>query len=195
MTDDRQPGVRIDGELWDEFREEVRHRRGSVRGHLKHELEAALREYIEGGQPTGEQINARLQRIEDAVGAAPTDGGADLRSDPGETHTDSGERESPGEKPARKAGRSEKLCYLTDRIREDVAGGTDHEIAEIPEAKIAAVVDEEYGFADDTAAEYVADLRERLGLVEHPVADPLLCTPERREELVNENASDRLEEL
>ena len=72
MTDDRQPGVRIDGELWDEFREEVRHRRGSVRGHLKHELEAALREYIEGGQPTGDQINARLQRIEDAVGADAT---------------------------------------------------------------------------------------------------------------------------
>jgi len=32
-------------------------------------------------------------------------------------------------------------------------------------------------------------------LVEHPVADPLLCTPERREELVEQSASDRLEEL
>jgi hypothetical protein len=195
VTDETQPGVRIDAELWAEFREEVRQRRGIVRGHLKPELEAALREYIEGGQPTGDQINARLQRIEDAVGAAPTDGGAHLRSDPGETHTDSDERASPAEKPARKAGRSEKLCYLTDRIREDVVGGADNEIAEIPEAKLAAVVDEEYGFADDTAAEYVADLIERLGLVEHPVADPLLCTPERREELVEQSASDRLEEL
>lgn len=195
MTDERQPGVRIDGELWDEFREEVRQRRGSVRGHLKTELETALREYIAGGQPTGEQINARLQRIEDAVGAAPTDGGADLRSPSGQTDTESPKRESPAEKPATKAARGEKLCYLTDRIREDVGGAVDHEIAEVPEAKLTAVVNDEYGFADQTTAEYVAELTDRLGLVDHPTADPLLCTPERREELVNESASDRLEEL
>jgi len=195
VTDTQQPGVEVDRELWEQFREEVKHRRGGVRGHLKTELEAALRDYIEGGDPTPDQINARLQRIEDAVGVAGTDGGADLRSGEPHTQTETAERESPEKKPAAKAARSQKLSYLTDRVRETVGGAVDHEIAEIPEAKLAEVVREEYGFTDDTTAEYVADLRERLGLVEHPTADPLLCTPERREELVNENASDRLDEL
>lgn len=195
MTDTQQPGVEVDRELWEEFREEVNARRGGVRGHLKTELEGALRDYIDGGDPTPDQINARLQRIEDAVGVAGTDGGADLRSAPGERDTETAERESPGEKPARKAARSEKLSYLSDRIREDVGGAVDHDIAEVPETKIADVVDEEYGFADETAAEYVADLIDRLGLVEHPTADPLLCTPARREELLEQSASDRLDDL
>jgi len=195
VTDETQPGVEVDAELWAEFRAEVEARRGGVRGHLKTELETALREYIAGGQATGDQINARLQRIERAVGVAGTDGGADLRSGEPHTQTETSERGSPDEKPAAKAARSQKLGYLTDRIRETVGGAADHEIAEVPEAKLTAVVDEEYGFTDDTTAEYVADLIDRLGLVEHPTADPLLCTPARREELVNESASDRLEEL
>jgi hypothetical protein len=196
VTDETQPGVEVDAELWAEFRAEVEARRGGVRGHLRNELETALREYIAGGQATGDQINARLQRIEDAVGVAGTDGGADLRDAEMRARAEDDTEETGTKKPAKTAPRGDKLSDLIGRLRERETGAPDKEIqATLPEANIAEVVTEEYGFTEDTTAEYVEQIRERLGLVEHPDIDDLLCTPERREELVNESASDRLEEL
>ena len=196
MPDETQPGVRVDAELWEEFREEVARRRGGTRGHLKSELETALRGYIDGGDTTPEQIDTRLQRIEAAVGVAEADGGADVRSDSGHTHTEPASRGSPDEKPATKAGRSEKVCYLTARVCEAVTGSPDKAIGgTLPEGKITEIVTDEYSFRDDTTAEYVEAIADELGLVDHPTADPLLCTPERREKILNESASDRLDDL
>jgi len=63
MTDDTtQPGVRIDASVWDQFREDVEARKGGVRGHLKAELETALREYINASE--GGDTHDRLTRIE-----------------------------------------------------------------------------------------------------------------------------------
>ena len=60
-----QIGVRFSESLWEQFRDDVRERKGSVNGHLRSELEAALREYLDasGGGDTFD----RLQRIEDKV--------------------------------------------------------------------------------------------------------------------------------
>jgi hypothetical protein len=195
MADETQPGVRVDRELWEQFREEVARRRGGTRGHLKSELETAIRGYLAGGDTTPERIEMRLERIEATVGVAEADGGADVRSDSEHTHTEAADRAPPAEKPATKAGRSEKICYLTARVREAVVGDPSGDIEEVPSAKIETVVTDEYNFRDQTTAEYVDAITDELGLVEHPVADPLLCTPERREELLNESASDRLDDL
>lgn len=196
MPDETQPGVRVDAELWAQFREEVARRRGGTRGHLKSELETALRDYIGGGDTTPQRIDTRLQRIEAAVGVAEADGGADLRSESEHTHTETADRDSPDEKPATKAGRSEKLCYLTARVREVECGGANNEIeGTIPASNIADVVNDEYSFRDQTTEEYTDAIIDELGLVEHPTAEPLVCTPERREELIDENASDRLDDL
>jgi len=196
MSDETQPGVRVDAELWAQFREEVARRRGGTRGHLKSELETALRDYIGAGDTTPQQIDTRLQRIEAAVGVAEGDGGTDLRSALEDTHTETAERRSPDEKPATKAGRSEKLCYLTARVREAVTGSAERGIEKtMPAKKITEVVDDEYNFRDQTTEKYVDDIVDELGVVEHPTADNLLCSPERREELLNENASDRLDDL
>lgn len=64
MTQDNetQPGVRIDASLWNEFREDIKQRRGAVRGHLRTELENAIRSYIEASK--GGDITDRLRRIE-----------------------------------------------------------------------------------------------------------------------------------
>lgn len=64
MTQDNevQPGVRINESLWKEFREDIRQRRGGVRGHLRTELENAIRSYLEASK--GGDINDRLRRIE-----------------------------------------------------------------------------------------------------------------------------------
>lgn len=67
MTQDNetQPGVRISESLWQEFREDIRQRRGGVRGHLRTELENAIRSYLEASK--GGDINDRLQRIENQM--------------------------------------------------------------------------------------------------------------------------------
>jgi len=69
---EKQIGVKVDESLWQEFREDVQQRRGSVKGHLKTELHNALREYInaaQGGDTHDRliQIESRLNDIEGAV--------------------------------------------------------------------------------------------------------------------------------
>lgn len=61
----KQIGVEVDATLWKQFREDVRRRKGGVRGQLKPELEAALREYLDAAD--GGDTNDRLTRIEDKV--------------------------------------------------------------------------------------------------------------------------------
>lgn len=74
-------------------------------------------------------------------------------------------------------------------------GNSDGEIREAPADALREVVKDEYSFRSDTAKRYVDRLEEFFGLVDHPEADPLLVTPERREELLEKYASDTLEDL
>lgn len=60
-----QPGTRIDEDVWEEFRNDVEERFGTVRGHLRHELENAIREYIHASN--GGDTHDRLRRIEREV--------------------------------------------------------------------------------------------------------------------------------
>lgn len=62
MSGQRRPGVVVDEQLWERFREDVRKRKGGTRGHLREELENALREYIHATQ--GGDTHDRLRRIE-----------------------------------------------------------------------------------------------------------------------------------
>jgi hypothetical protein len=64
MADNKatQIGVRVETSLWKAFREDVEERHGVVRGHLKHEVEAALREYMNASD--GGDTHDRLTRIE-----------------------------------------------------------------------------------------------------------------------------------
>jgi len=84
MADDQttQIGVRVDATLWQQFREDVNRRKGAIRGQLKPELEAALREYLDAAD--GGDTNDRLTRIENEL--------SDLRGEVrelGETKKDS----------------------------------------------------------------------------------------------------------
>ena len=184
MTDGVQPGTKIEEETWQRFREEVERRRGGVRGHLKTELERALHGYIQGGDTTPSQIDARLQRIEAAVGVAPSDGGTDVRS--AETHT-----RAPDEKPDHHAPRDKKVAYLAQQLRDDMNGIPE----ELPKERLREIVKEEYGFRSDTSKGYVDELRESLGLVDHPTVDHLLATPDRRDEIIEQQTDDELENL
>jgi len=59
---EKQIGVKVDEQLWKQFRQDVSDRKGRVHGHLKSEVETALREYINAS--AGGDTNDRLTRLE-----------------------------------------------------------------------------------------------------------------------------------
>lgn len=190
MSDEVQPGVRIDEALWNRFREDVERRHGSVRGHLRTELEIAIREYVRvSDEATPAQLDARLQRIEAAVGASPTDGGTDTLPTAEDTHT----REPPAEtidgKPPSNVATEKKVAWLASRIIETEVPQT-RELNTVPRERLIEVVKDEYGFRSDTAKRYVERLIDYFDLVDHPVADGVLVTPARREQLIEERKDD-----
>jgi len=175
MSDTVQPGTEVDAALWEQFREDVKRRRGGTRGHIRTELENALRGYIHGGDATPADIDARLQRIEAAVGAAPTDGGAS--SDAEHTHT-------PQTKPGEKSSRAKKVAYLIDQ-KYDRDGGS------VKPETIEKDVKDVYGFGDRTAPKYVQPVIDALDAKRHPNNDNLLVWGEMEDRLkanLNEDA-------
>ena len=62
---EQQIGVRVDKQLWKQFRQDVMERRGAVRGHLKTEVNNALRSYIQATK--GGDLDDRVIRLENSV--------------------------------------------------------------------------------------------------------------------------------
>lgn len=125
MTDRKKVGVRVDADVWEAFREDVKARKGQTRGVLGDELEAAIRQYL--GEDHVSSANDRLQRVERIVthladdrGLAVADGvGVGAPSD-GETHTRAPSRidAAAEEKPAPNAATEKKIRYFAERVRE-----------------------------------------------------------------------------
>lgn len=190
MSDSVQPGTEIDAELWRQFREEVEARRGGVRGHLRNELENALRAYIRSGGATPAELNERLARIEAAVGVEATDGGTDP-SQP-RKHT-----ETPGtqidDKPHGKTSTQRKVAWLAGRL-------LDHEGVDDPESWATAkptifqLVKDEYRFTDEKCEEYVGNVIDHLDLVAHPENDVVVMTEAKRTEYINKQERERREQ-
>ena len=183
MPDSVQPGTEIDADLWDRFREEVKRRRGGIRGHLKTEFEKAIRDYIDGEDATPEQLNRRLARIEAAVGVEATDGGTDTSQPTKCTHTPDQALDAPDERPHPQSASEKKVSWLADRVYEEETGG-EGKITMTHEDVILDVVNEEYSFTADTARRYQDEVVDELGLVEHPFNDVLYVTEAKHEELV-----------
>lgn len=184
-----QIGPSIDEDLWREFRENVKERKGKVRGVLGDELENAIRSYIRHGsdKPAAdrlEEMDARLQRIEGAVGTAATDGGTPSTDD---SHTHAPSRLDSPEKPSANESTDKKLTYLADRLVEE-HGNTDGTISMIPRFTIVDLVKDEYGFRSDTAKRYVKKLVDRFDLRRHPDGYNQLVSEERHAELVEEES-------
>ena len=197
MSDREKIGPRIDTQLWQEFRNDVQERKGQTRGVLGDELENAIREYLrDEDRPIDRRIENRLSRIEQALGVGPTDGGTDTLGASEHTHAPS--RLDVAEKPAANAATDKKVAYLAKTIRDEHAG----EFNEIPRTVLVETVKDEYGFRSDTAKRYVEQLVDHFDLFDHPVADGVLVTQERREELIEQqkeqtrkNADKELESL
>lgn len=184
MTDRVQIGPRVSQSLWDEFRNDVQKRKGQTRGVLGDELENAIREYLrDEDRPIDRRIEKRLSRIEQAVGAAPTDGGTDTFEHAEDTHTPS--RLDGPEKPSANAPTDKKVAYLAECVLDEIAPNS-RSISEVPRKHLREVVKDEYGFRRDTAKRYVEQLIEYFDLVDHPDIDPMLVTPAKREKLIEQ---------
>lgn len=198
MTDEVQPGVKINRETWERFRQDVKRRKGGVRGHLKNEVENALNAYCSTGDATPVDIDERLQRIEAAVGAAPTDGGTDAVDPAEHTHTPNQITASTDEKPAPNAATDKKIAYLAERVIEEEVPKS-RELHTVPKSHLQKTVKDEYGFRRDTAKRYVDRLIDHFGIEPHPEADGILVSPtrlaeieERRREEAEKEAQDKL---
>jgi len=67
QSDKTQIGAGVDRELWSEFRDHVQAEKGVVRGHLSHELERAIRLYLDTGQD--EDLQSQLKQIQSEIQA------------------------------------------------------------------------------------------------------------------------------
>lgn len=186
MTERVQPGTKVDATEWERFRNAVRERKGGVRGHLKSELETALRLYAsEDVEVSAVQLNKRLSRIESELGVAGTDGGVDTFEADDHTHAPS--EPTVDEKPSANAPTDKKVRYLAQEI-----GG---QPKMIPRAKFRDVVKEEYGFRRDTAKRYVEQLIEYFDLVEDPRSDvDVLVSPDRHDEIMEQRRQELTEQ-
>lgn len=183
VGDSVQPGTEIDAELWRRFREEVAERRGGVRGHIRTELEAAIRGYIDGTDATPAQLNRRLQRIEAAVGVEATDGGTDT-SEPAQcTHTPDQALDAPDSRPHPQSATKKKVAWLATCVNDAESGGSG-KAKVIHTDTLQSVVKDEYSFTADTVDRYVDEVIAHLGLVQHPFNDVLFVTEGKRDELV-----------
>lgn len=194
VPDRTQIGPAVDAALWQRFRDDVKARKGQVRGVLGDELENAVREYLDDSPTAAEQeIIDRLARLERAAGISETDGGSYTSG--AEPHTHAPSRLDSPDKPSANAATDKKVAYLANLITEEksvVAG----EPGMITREAITNIVKEEYGFRSDTAKRYVDRLVEHFGLKEHPDDDyPQLVTEPKYTEILEQDAAEQMETL
>jgi len=144
-----QPGVRLDSRLWKEFRQDVRDRKGVVKGHLKSELESALREYIDASH--GGDTNDRLVRIEEKLEEL-----TDAVSESGEKKKD----ESVSKRT------ENRLENIEEQIQEESAGQP-----KVHEEVVELAIREHAGSSDPTIRRYKELLKQDRVLYEHPAMD------------------------
>jgi len=190
MSDRTQIGPAVDADLWRRFREDVKARKGQVRGVLGDELETAIRQYLrDEPSPTEQRIDARLARLEDAIGVTSADGGTDTRDAAGHTHAPSRIDDAREEKPGANAATEKKVVYLAERVLEQEVPQS-REIQQVARDRLREVVKDEYGFRRDTAKRYVAELVDHFDLHEHPYADGILVSESEYQEIVEQRRED-----
>lgn len=149
-----QPGIQISEQLWKEFRQDVRDRHGSVRGHLSSEFERAIREYInasEGGD-THDRLRRIEKRLDDLAENPPTQ--SETESDGGNDSVSKTTRNRINEIMADIRDQAEELG--TSRVREQV---------------IEAAIERNAGHSHKTIQRYKELLQNQRELFPHPVSD------------------------
>lgn len=149
--DDRSRLPPISTELRDEFREDVLRRYGGIRGHYRHEVEIAIREYLEASQGQGD-LHDRLRRIEGQLEDI-SERLADALEEPGKNKKDSNLSETT----------RNRLDEIDGEIRREAEGGHVHE------AVVRKSIEDVAGHSDPTIRRYKEMLVDRGYVYPHPV--------------------------
>jgi len=159
MSDNEtQIGVMVNSALWEQFRDDVQTRKGGIRGHLKTEVENALREYLNASE--GGDTNDRLARIESDV----------------QTILDTLDETEQKKKDSSVGGRVEdRLDSIKDYI-ENQSGGS----PVVGEKLIESAIRETAGSSEPTMRQY-KELLDRDGWYHpHPLNDDRVFVDEDR---------------
>jgi len=146
MADDnlKQPGVRVSESLWNEFREDIRDRRGGVRGHMRTELENALRSYLEASR--GGDVTDRLRRIENKLDELEGEGGTPSGDGTSKTKKDSSVSSTV----------ANRVEAIEEQIEREAAGAK-----KVHESVINAAIEDNAGSSRPTLDRYKEMLEQR----------------------------------
>jgi len=153
-NDTTQPGIQVSEQLWNEFRQDVRDRHGTVRGHLSSELERAIREYINAsnGGDTHDRLRRIENRLDEIAEQQPTQ--SKQESDGGNDSVSKTTEKRMQEIMADIQDRADELG--TNRVRED---------------DIEAAIERNAGHSHKTIQRYEKLLQNQRQLFPHPVSD------------------------
>lgn len=143
---------RIDESLRDEFKQDVEERFGGIKGHYRHEVEKALREYLKGSK--GGDTNDRLRRLENAVERIDERTAALADGEGGKKTKDS------------------DVSKTTKNRLDDIRGIIERESGTGPvhEAVVRQAIEDVAGHSDPTIRRYKQMLTDRNVLHPHPTA-------------------------
>jgi len=207
MGERKQP-TPIDADEYEAFVQFVKDVHGGTRGHLRTELENALREYRQSYYNDGSD---RLVRVENDVATikamlaeGEVDGGEVVPApDPsdGSTHAHADQNDTPDapmEKPAANQPREKKARWIAQDVRDRI-GNTQA----FGKPAIRKIIDDAYGFDDRVADPLLETVIDVLGAEICPVADLEQADPdtiawgetlddrwEEREAILEEQAED-----
>jgi len=129
MTEDNrtQPGVRVNSALWEEFRQDVAERRGGTRGHMKTELENAIRNYIEASK--GGDLEDRIRRIENTLESLDEGVGTLVDDKTRKKNKDSGVSDTVKQRVEKIGDRLEREANGTKKVHESIVNNAIEDIA------------------------------------------------------------------
>lgn len=147
MSDNKtQPGVRVNESIWSEFRQDVRERKGAVKGYLGQELENAIQEYIDASH--GGDTHDRLTQIEQDI--------AEIRAT-------LSEREEKNKDSGLGSVTEQRLANIKDTIADEVSGDV-----KVHESVVELAIRQHAGGSSPTLERYKELLMEDRELFPHP---------------------------
>jgi len=180
MKGDSVQPTRISKEEYARFKQFVQDTHGMTRGHLKTEIENALREYRkpDNSRDALSRIEDDVATIKATLATAEADGGSVVDTSQDEIHTHAPTDSVPSEKPKPNSATEKKVRWLAAEVEAEVGEDFNQVLPEV----LRETVKDAYGFRRDTAQRYVEELREHFDLVEHPGDYPTLVTQEYADE-------------
>jgi len=199
MKGDTVQPTRISKEEYVRFKQFVEDVHGTTRGHLKTEIENALREYRkpDNSRDALSRIEDDVATIKATLATAEADGGTVVDTPFADEHTHARPDTTPtvpSEKPAPNAPSEKKVRWLASELLEKEVPNTG-ELQQVARSSITELVKDRYGFRSDTAKRYVSELVDHFELQAHPQAgDSVLVTEHEYRNIVADEQEQRAKE-